>query len=150
MKRAAPTQDEITQIVEVTDDLDKEFREQGALYAWLGGNYAEALDRTRRLKNELAMLRAKLADKGRQEFKHERATKDLIEGWVIRRPEYQALQAKLFDAQLVEDTLSEGLRALEHKKSALENLAANLRREWEATTRDPVVRGASSFSGEKR
>ena len=145
-----PDQQYVDSIVEISDDLDHEFRQQPGLRSWLSGHYVRALDNARRLKNDLALLRAQLADQARQRYKNDRVTKDVIEGWVVQRSIYQAAQKKLFDAQLVEDMLSEGLRTLEHKKSALENLAANMRRDWESASREPVVRGAASFSGQKR
>lgn len=148
--KSSPNELTIDKIVEISADLDAEFRRQASLYAWLSSDYVHALDSTRRLKNQLAMLKADLADKGRDHYKNDRVTKDVIEGWVIRRPEYQKLLKDLFAAQLTEDRLGEGLTALGHKKSALENLAANMRREWESATREPVVRGGDSFLSKKR
>lgn len=136
-KNSEPTIDEL---VEISDDLDYEFRHQAANYSWLSSQWVRAADKTRRLKSQLDFEFARLADQARKAMP-DKPTKEKIESWVVQRPEYKKLQAEVFDAQLAEDTLSEGLRALEHKKSALENIAANMRRDWESATREPVVRG---------
>jgi hypothetical protein len=137
-----PKQPDIDAIVEIGEDLDLEFRRQPGLYSWLSGHYVVAVDQTRRLKNSLALLRAQLADKARRQADPKRRlTKEEVENWVIQREPYQSALNQLLDAQLVEETLGEGLEALNHKRESLMNLAANMRREMTENIRDPIVRG---------
>ena len=133
-----PSQEKIEAICEIGEDLDKAFREQPGLRAWLGGCYVQAVDTTRRKKNQLAVLRAELSDKARRVLEG-RLNKDQIEHYVIQRKEYQAVQSELFDAEHIEDMLDSGLKALEHRRDALVALSANMRREWE--DREITVRG---------
>jgi hypothetical protein len=139
-KLEEPTIDEVVQIGE---DLDHEFRRQAGLYSWLSGKYVHACDRLRRLKMSLDLETAQLSDVIRKKLMttNEKITLDRIEQWVIQQASYKKIKEEILEAQLIEETLGEGLRALEHKKSALENLAANLRRDWESSTREPSVRG---------
>jgi hypothetical protein len=105
-----------------------------------------ACDRLRRLKMSLDLETAQLSDVIRKKLitTNEKITLDRIEQWVIQQASYKKIKEEILEAQLIEETLGEGLRALEHKKSALENLAANLRRDWESSTREPSVRGVGT------
>jgi len=131
----------IEQIVNISPDLDTEFRSQAANYSWLSSYFVEAKDKVRRLKNQLDIKRANLSDIARKEFADKKVTKDVIEGWVIRRTEFQQALGDLFDAQLAEDRLTAGVRSLDFKRDSLMSLGANMRLEISENIREPVVRG---------
>lgn len=131
----------IAEIVNIKPDLDIEFKSQAANYSWLSSYYVEAKDQVRRLKNELEMIKAGQMDKARKFYQGERATKDMLEGWVIRTERYQETMGLLLDAQLTEDQLTAGIRALDYKRDSLMSLGANMRREITENIRELTVRG---------
>lgn len=76
-------------------------------------------------KERLDFVRAKLEMEIRKDpgsFGVDRVTESAISSAIISHPDYERAQRKLIEARYEAEIASGAIRALEHKKSALENL----------------------------
>ena len=122
----------VDKIVRIGTDIDREFKRQAALYAWVSNNYALASSNVRQLKNEMELLVAGLSAAARDSLKkagENKPVKEQVYNWVIEQKKYQEKFGDLENAKLVEDQLQGLLRALDHKRDALVGLGANYRAE---------------------
>lgn len=118
---------DIKSIIEITNDLDTEFRKQGAYQAWVGSLYAEAKTIVRHLKAELEALEANVKLDIRNS--PERVTVDEVSARVAIHSKVKIKQENLIDAQHKEELLKAFVFALEAKKEMLIQLGANARHE---------------------
>jgi hypothetical protein len=133
--KTAKTKLLVRQVIHVGDDLQREFKRQAGLYAWVSGMYAEAKKQSRVSKYELGVLSAQLRKKISLKFKGQRLTVADINGHIERNKKYVIKQKKLIDAEYNEDMLQGLVRALEHKREALMSLGANARHDMDGELR---------------
>jgi hypothetical protein len=124
---------DIESMIRVGNDLDFEFRRQAGNYAWVSTVYAEAKDKSRRLKAELELLEAKLNKSIRKNG--EKLTVSDVNARVISHSKYVLTQDELFKAQHYEDILRGFVFALDAKKDMLQQIGAASRQEM-----DPELR----------
>ena len=121
----ATSEIDIEAIINIGDDLDREFRRQASFRAWIGTVHAESKARTRLNKAELELLKSKLTNKIRRNVKG--LTVSDVEARVISSTKYRSKQEELHFSQKYEDTLRGMIEALDTKRDMLMQLGANSR-----------------------
>ena len=119
---------DLSDVYEVGDDLDIEFRRQTKLVGEAGWFYSRARRKARLMKAHLALTEARLKDEIRFKAKG-RMTKDAVDSATIRRKEYQNALKKYNGALYRQDLFENILSALDHKKNSLMSLGATARKE---------------------
>ena len=119
---------DLSDMYEVSDDLDLEFRRQTELVGKAGWFYSRARRKTRLMKARLALMEARLKDHIRFKAKG-RMSKDAVDSAMIKRKEYQHALKRYNRAIYRQDLFENILSALDHKKNSLMSLGATQRKE---------------------
>ena len=119
---------DLSDMYEVGDDLDLEFRRQTELVGKAGWFYSSARRKARLMKAKLALTEARLKDEIRSKA-NGRISKDAVDSAMIRRKEYQHALKKYNRALYRQDLFENILSALDHKKNSLMSLGATARKE---------------------
>ncbi len=119
---------DLSDMYEVGDDLDLEFRRQTELVGKAGWFYSSARRKARLMKAKLALMEARLKDEIRSKA-NGRISKDAVDSAMIRRKEYQHALKKYNKALYRQDLFENILSALDHKKNSLMSLGATARKE---------------------
>jgi len=105
--------------------LDTEWIRQPALIFSYSEETAKAKKELDLLRERVDVCRAELSKKIRTEpesFGITKLTESVVESTVILQPEYQELMQKFIEKKFDVEVLSSAVKALDQKKSALENL----------------------------
>jgi hypothetical protein len=105
--------------------LDVEWLRQASLTFQYGKHQATMKRIVDRKKEELDLVRAELDKKIRskpEHYKIDKITEAVVQATIIQQDDYQEINSELIDARYELEIASAALRALEQKKSALENL----------------------------
>jgi len=138
---------DVDAVVSVSNDLNKEFREQSAWYSRATTLHARIKRLVRLREAKLELITAQLRNEFRIKIAKKdgnRATKEQLESYVITHPNYREVLSSLHKAQFKEDVLHGVVRALEHKRDALVGLSANMRKEM-----DPELRALTKALKDK-
>lgn len=122
------TEFDLSDMYEVSDDLDAEFRRQTELVGKAGYFYSRARRKTRLMKAKLALREARLKDSIRLKVKG-RISKDAVDSAMIKRKEYQDALRSYNKALYRQDLFENILSAMDHKKNSLMSLGATARKE---------------------
>lgn len=107
------------------DALDVEWVRQAALFGKYSKLQAIARDKADRLKERLDVFDAEFGLKIRQAphiYGLDKVTEGSVQATILTATKHQELAAQLADARFELDVISGAVRALDHKKAALENL----------------------------
>ena len=105
--------------------LDVEWLRQASLTFRYGEHQAKMKRIVDRKKEELDLVKADLDKKIRskpEKYEIEKVTEAVVQATIIQQEDYQEINSELIDARYELEIASAALRALEQKKSALENL----------------------------
>ena len=105
--------------------LDVEWLRQASLTFQYGTHQAKMKRIVDRKKEELDLVKADLDKKIRskpEHYKIDKITEAAIQATILQQEDYQEINSELIDARYELEIASAALRALEQKKSALENL----------------------------
>lgn len=105
--------------------LDIEWLRQASLTFQYGTHQAKMKRIVDRKKEELDLVKAELDKKIRskpEHYKIDKVTEAVVQATIIQQEDYQEINTELIDARYELEIASAALRALEQKKSALENL----------------------------
>ena len=149
--------------------LDVEWLRQASLTFQYGTHQAKMKRIVDRKKEELDLVKADLDKKIRsnpENYKIDKITEAAIQATILQQEDYQEINSELIDARYELEIASAALRALEQKKSALENLVRlngqnyfagpsvprDLTKEWERTekTKESNTKIAESMQRRKK
>lgn len=105
--------------------LDVEWLRQASLTFRYGEHQATMKRIVDRKKEELDLVRAELDKKIRskpENYRIDKITEAVVQATILQQEDYQEINSELIDARYELEIASAALRALEQKKSALENL----------------------------
>lgn len=137
------------------DSLDVEWLQQPTLFGKWSRMHADAEARVGRLKHQLEVLEADLDNRIRTKPKAygitgERVTEGAIKAAIILTQEHQDLTSKYLRAQHTQAIVLSAVRALAHKRDALENLVRLLGAEYFSGPLAPRDLSAEATKGRTR
>ena len=135
--------------------LEKQWAEQPRLMRARTRKLAKANRDAAKAKAAFKLVAADLGQAIRKTPEHygvEKVTDKVVEDTVIRQPEYQKVQAEMIEADYKAELLTGVVRALDHRKSALENEVKLHGQGYFATpqTKDDQITRSNTIRGLKK
>jgi len=105
--------------------LDREWKDQPSLYFKYAEQQAIAGKIRDEAKEKLDVVKAELDTIARQELPNEgkKITENQIANWIVQQKAYQEASANLIQTNYEANMMANAVRAMDHRKAALENLA---------------------------
>jgi hypothetical protein len=117
--------------------LDKEWLHQPVLFMQYAAESAAAQDRLGRAKESLDVVKAEQDSLIRSQPSDKKPTEAAIAGMVLQTREYQEANERYLAAKLEYDLCQAAVRAMDQRKSALENLVRLLGASYFAAPAEP-------------
>lgn len=128
----------VEQDLQVSEDLEHEWKRQPGLFYYYAALEARAEDEVSKLKNTLDLVRSEADQEVRSKYDGDKKpTESAISAQVLRDERVQKAKKDLMLAEKEAAMLKAVVRALEHKKSALEAINMRHVRMWGAEPRLP-------------
>ena len=119
--------------------LDREWKYQPSLYFKYAEQQAIAGKIRDEAKEKLDVVKAELDSIARKELPAfgKKITENQITNWIIQQKTYQEASANLIQANYEANMMANAVRAMDHRKAALENLARLWVGQFYSTPREP-------------